>query len=166
MTQRIGLAITTALAENRMSMTALAREVGMSPDGVSRSARGLRVPTLETAVRMAEVLGEPAIVSAVIAARGKRCATCDAAFVDTDRANKSRCCSDRCAATRYNREKRDLRRAEQQGTIRLFRNRLTSHQKAVRAFCMACTGRTMLCQQPSCELRPVSPARLERRNVA
>lgn len=96
MTTRIGTAVSTALAENGWTAAQLARLMGMSPDGVYKAAAGKRVPALSTAARMAELLGAPSVMSAVIAARTKSCETCAAPFVDNDRANMSRCCSARC----------------------------------------------------------------------
>lgn len=160
MTARIGRALTAALAEAGMTRGSLARELGMSADGVGKAAAGTRVPALETAERMAELLGAPAILKAVIEARTRVYPVCDVSFVDRGRNCRGRTCSATCQTTHYQRRARAINSASTSARLRVTTNRLRLHQRLTLAHCMSCTGRSLVCRDASCEWRPVSPAKL------
>lgn len=152
-----------AMTARGVSGVSLAFDIGVSVSAIAGWRKGRRTPGMENGHALAEALDWPALSVLVTKARTRTCPVCSAAFVIGSKATThGRFCSRTClAANTYRRL-----RAQKTNDGLIARNRLTTHQEAVRAFCMACTARTLICTQPKCELRPVSPARLAARRAA
>lgn len=157
-------ALTEAMTARGMTAVALAEDMGSNVSTISDWKRGRRLPGMENAHALAEALDWPALSRLAMKARTRTCPVCEAAFVIRSKATRHGAfCSKACrAAAAYRR----LYGTAKEHDGRVARNRLTMYQDAVLAFCTSCTARTLLCTQPECELRSVSPARLDRRMAA
>lgn len=152
-----------AMTTRGVTALRLAEDIGVSASAIADWKGGRRTPTRENGNALAEALHWPALAAMVTKARTRTCPVCAASFVIGSKATThGEYCSKTCrSAAAY---RRLYGRVQQDGQV--ARNRLTLHQEAVRAFCLACTARTLVCEQPKCELRPVSPARLAMRRAA
>lgn len=135
----------------------------MGSQHVTRWISGKTLPEHPTVVELADLLGWSRLVELSAAIRTGPCSMCGNPGLNMRKPWPPRYCSKACmyrASDRRHRGVVKMTRAESQS------RRLTAHQAAVRAFCLACTERTLVCLQPKCELRPVSPAKLARRAAA
>lgn len=130
---------------------------------VHKWLNGTALPEHPTIVELADLLDWPKLVAISAAIRTGPCVLCGRPGLNMRKPEPPRYCSKRCMYRANDRRRRkvvSLTRAES------FSRSLTLHQDAVRAFCSSCTERTLICRQPACELRPVSPARLSTRQAA
>jgi hypothetical protein len=153
---RLNLAITA----KGMTIIDVHHETGVSLSALYKIRRGLSVPSIQTAARLAEVLDMPSIGEAALALRTKQCIVCTGTFVDRGRNNTGRCCGQQCSQVM--RVRRERKASEEYfGRLHVIaRRRMSTYTRAVLAFCSACEPEGM-CRKASCELRPVSPLPLK-----
>lgn len=154
---RFGALLDATLRARGIGHDSLARRIGgLGSSSVHNWVRGINLPRLETALRLAEALDEPRLAAIVREARTGACETCGAAFLNEGGTPK-RYCSEAC---------RLVRQAMRSGTPTRERavaaeRRLALHRDAVAAYCAGCEPE-MLCRDAGCALRPVSPLTLAR----
>lgn len=150
-----------AVAVRGITRATIAEQMGNQH--VHRWLAGQSMPEHGTVVELADLLGWPRLVTLSAAVRTGPCSLCGQPGLNMRKPYPPRFCSKRCMYRANDRKRR--------GVVRLTRaeshsRRLTLYQDAVRAMCMSCTARSMVCTQPDCELRDVSPARLSLRSAA
>lgn len=180
--RRFGAELRRAMTRRHVGAKPLAAAAGVTQSAVGKWRMGDNLPTLSTALRLADALDAPALAAIVREARSGRCAACGAHYVHEGGAPR-RYCSSRCqvlgARSRSGvlaarREAVMLLRGEllRTGPARKqsigkaltlledgrygvgLERRLDEHTDAVTAMCRACTDG--LCPDAACPLRPVS----------
>ncbi len=139
-TRRFDAVLHRALLRRGMGTRALAAAIGVSAPAVRYWRRGEYLPSMEMAERLADVLGEPAILDAVRAARTGTCRLCGRGRLIRI-SSRRYYCSDRCR-----------RLAEKGVTPKVPDER----DVAIAHFCAQCEPEG-LCRDIDCPLRPVSP---------
>jgi hypothetical protein len=135
------------------------------PARISRSTlmnalSGNDTPSIETAERLADVLGWPSLVDVARRSREGRCAICGAPFLAATHATKRRYCGSNCTQIAHMRLARESQRKRTLTDTRLVKQRLAIYQESVAAFCRQC-GDTE-CPDATCLLRELSPLPLAR----
>jgi hypothetical protein len=130
---------------------------------VHRWLAGQSMPEHGAVVELADLLGWPRLVTLSAAIRTGPCSMCGQPGLNMRKPYPPKFCSKRCMYRANDRKRRGVVRMTRAES---FSRRLTLYQESVRSFCSDCTERTMVCRDASCELRGVSPARLDRRLVA
>lgn len=155
---RFGALLDATLKARGIGHDSLGRQVGgLGNSSIHNWVRGINLPRLETALRIAEALDEPRLADIVRQARTGACETCGAAFLNEGGTPK-RFCSEPCKV---------VRNAMRGGTPTRERaivaeRRLALFRDAVAAYCAGCSPEG-LCRDAGCALRPVSPLTLARR---
>lgn len=147
-----------AMDRRGLTTLGLARKTQVSPHTVRRWRRGLAIPRMDTAARAADVLFYPSLLDIVRKARTRVCDFCGREFMDDGNAIRARYCSRRHESAYRNREARPVKYeafvTRKHDAVKL--------QTAVDAYCWGCEPEGV-CRTPECELRGVSPLKLERR---
>lgn len=130
----------------------LARALGVRHDSVSLWRWDKRIPSVQRAEQMAEVLNSPMLYGFVKRMKTRTCPVCEAEFVAGHKAASQRFCSQKCFYTFWRRQEQ----GERVQIAKVVRHRLDDFQRAVSAYCDACEAGG-LCRTPACPLRPVSP---------
>ncbi len=140
-------ALTAAMAARKIGVNALAKQVGTSHALVSRWTIGEAIASPAMADQLADVLCDPDIVTAVLAARRRFCKRCYRRFIAVNR--NQLYCSSTCkdAVFRARANKRDV-------SARKLRTKIM--ERAISLHCNWCQP-DGLCRDSKCHLRRVSP---------
>lgn len=131
----------------------LGLKIGLRAETISNLRTGAAMPSLRSAMALAEALDWPTLGEIALRDRSGACVVCDSPFVSNQvGANTRQYCGKRCRALARNRVVLGRRSAKSVVMAR----RLATFQAAVDAFCRGCEPEG-LCRTPDCELRPVSP---------
>lgn len=151
---RFGTLLTETMAARGVGKKGLARQLGTSGGLLWQWAHGNNLPRLETALRLAEALGEPRLASIVREARTQQCETCGTDILN-EGGTPVRFCGETCKAIRN--QLRGGKPARERAVV--AERRLALYQESVATFCRGCEP-DGLCRDAECALRPVSPLRL------
>lgn len=156
---RFGALLDATLKARGVGKKGLARQLGTSGGLIWQWCAGNNLPRLESALRLAEALGEPRLADIVREARTQRCETCGTDIIN-EGGTPVRFCSDSC---------RVVRNTMRSGTPSRERavvaeRHLSLHRDSVAAYCRGCEPEG-LCRDAGCALRPVSPLRLAKREA-
>lgn len=154
---RFGVLLTETMAARGVGKKGLTRQLGVSGGLLWQWSNGNNLPRMETALRLAEALGEPRLADIVREARTASCEVCGASIIN-EGGGPVRFCTEAC---------RVVRNVARSGTPTRQRavvaeRRLALYQDAVAAYCAGCEPEG-LCRDAECALRPVSPLRLARK---
>lgn len=149
---RFGRALERSMKRRDVGTRTVAEALGSSRTTVMYWRTGRLLPRIETVRRLAAALDDEALVTVALELRGKRCETCDVAFVDDSGSDNRRYCSASCQ--RVAEKKRVGSTVDKRAAV--AERRLVDHQRAVADYCNGCepSGR---CVTADCPLRPVSP---------
>jgi hypothetical protein len=154
-----------ALAKREIKTSAqkseLAKECGISYSALWGISTGRRIPSPTTVKALSIALGWPYLVRESNRLRTKSCLVCERTFIDSTNEGKRIYCEEACRQTNQSRIKRESERGKKQEHITITKKLLTRHRDAVDAFCRSCCPEGV-CDNPSCELRPVSMMPLPR----
>lgn len=153
---RFGRLLDATLRARGVSRRSLALRLGTSPGLVWQWCAGNNLPRLESALRLADALGEPRLAAIVREARTAPCEACGAPVL-AEGGRPVRYCSEACRAVRN--AMRGGVPSRERAVV--AERRLAIHRDAVAAFCRACCP-DGLCDDATCDLRPVSPLPLAR----
>lgn len=140
----------------------LAAAAGVSKRAVDAWRAG-RMPRMEVAVRVADVLDWGSLLEAVRQHRERACEACGGPMMATGYGPERRWCGDRCGSRAWHREQRESESTRELAVLRLA---VTEHREAVAEMCRRCTLGEGTCWDGTCALRDVSPLPLARRNAA
>lgn len=155
--QRWGAALRAAQLARGVPSKSLAAAIGVNPGSVSALRRGLKLPLMETAHRIAEALVTPSLELLAAALRTTRCEVCDRDFIESHRGGYSqKWCSWNCEWTGRYRRRLRISRDDAHERTALWRNVAERRQVAVDAMCRTCEP-LGTCKDGGCPLRPVSP---------
>jgi len=159
--RRFAIELDRAVVRSGMSLRGLARTVGLSRSALHFYREGVTMPSLETAARLADVLGAPRLVEIAASSRSGSCAQCSRPFTSAAGAGNRRYCSEDCRVIAY--RLRMSPPARERAIV--AERRATRYADAVAEFCRACEPEG-ICRTPECPLRVVSPLPIARRRVA
>lgn len=157
---RFGALLTETMAARGVSIRSLAAQLRLSKGLMWQWRAGNNLPRLETALRIAEALGEPRLVSIVREARTVHCETCGTEVL-VEGGRPVRYCSDACKVIRN--ALRSATPSRERAVV--AERRLSLYRDAVAAYCAGCEP-DGLCRDAGCDLRPVSPLRLALREAS
>jgi transcriptional regulator with XRE-family HTH domain len=159
--RRFAVALDRAVRANGATVRGLARASGISRTAVHFYLHGETLPSLETAGRLADALGAPALVAIAAEGRSGTCQHCARPFTSAMSAGNRRYCTESCrirgSRQRYGVPARDRAIVAERTAAR--------YVDAVAAYCRACEPEAT-CRTPECPLRVVSPLPIARRRVA
>jgi hypothetical protein len=146
-----------ALEVRKMNLTKLAEEVDMAYDSLKKYKRGVHLPTMESAAKLADALKWPALSEAAKLQQTCEAEDCERTFWVNNRA-KRRFCTRACSTRTYrlNVLRPDGKKRVKSEYLRKT-HQLALHEEAVRLFCISCVGSDYICPDAECPLRPVSP---------
>jgi len=162
--RRFGDALRRAMARHQVGQKRLAKQAGVASSAVAQWRMGRNLPTLATAIRVAESLGDDTLVAIVREGRTKPCARCQKPFLHEGGGPK-KYCSERCLVAAQKLRvgvEPDVpidvavRAKAMVADVVASLDELAVHQVAVLEFCRTCEP-AGYCQTPACALRPVSP---------
>lgn len=156
---RFGVLLEETMARRGVGKKGLARQLGTSGGLLWQWAHGNNLPRLETAMRLAEALGEPRLADIVREARTVPCEVCGTPILN-EGGGPVRFCTDACKVVRN--VLRSGTPTRQRAIV--AERRLALYQDAVAAMCHGCEPEG-LCRDAECALRPVSPLRMARREA-
>jgi transcriptional regulator with XRE-family HTH domain len=138
-----------------MTPAAVHRATGVDQSTLSCWLAGTRLPTLQRADRLADVLEAPALSTAVASALRRRCVRCRRKFyAEARNRNHTRYCGKACRMA--------VHRARVNRTdVAASRLRTAKLERAIAAFCRGCEP-DGICRTAACPLRDVSPFPLGR----
>lgn len=150
-----------AMKARGMGNSQLRAATGIPLGTIKHAITGAHLPLQDTVIRMADALTWPNLATIAARSRTVTCILCGTEFVRTKGSERTRFCSSICARTAWARRQREAqgrkRESRTLGDLRLTRNRLEAHRRAIAAFCADCTAGEMVCRDDGCLLRPVSP---------
>jgi hypothetical protein len=159
---RFGLELGRAMRANGASIRGLTRDVGASRTAIHFYLAGENLPSLETAGRLADVLGRPSLVAIAAEGRSGACEVCDRPFTSAAGAGNRRYCSEACRVRMGHIRARS-------GPVReraiVAERTAARYVAAVDAYCRTCEPEAT-CRTPECPLRVVSPLPIARRRIA
>lgn len=146
-------ALNDAIAASGLTKREIARRCAIQPETLTDLVYGRTIPLPGTASRLAELLGQDAILTHATRMRSGKCEQCGGRFVSraTNTARR-RFCSTNCQTAAHNRRGRERRHA----IDRLTKNRLAMYQETVAAYCSWCEPQGV-CRNAACVMRPASP---------
>lgn len=156
---RFGALLAETMADRGVGNKGLARQVATSPGLIWQWRAGNNLPRLETAIRLAEALGEPRLAAIVREAREQACEACGTTIVN-EGGTPVRFCSDPCRVIRN--QQRGAVPSRERAIV--AERRLSTFVESVALYCHGCEPEG-LCRDAGCALRPVSPLRLARRDA-
>jgi len=162
-TRRWSRLLDREMTKRGLSNVALASLSGIQRERIWRWRTGFRLPLLENASILAEVLSCHAILTMVVAIRSKDCATCGTGFVDGSSCMTAKYCGNRCRLAAEARRQRATR-----GSLGVFAHaRLDIYKKTIAKFCQECEPEG-LCRDAVCPIQAagISPLPLVKRRTA
>jgi predicted nucleic acid-binding Zn ribbon protein len=155
---RFGALLVETMAARGVGKKGLARQLATSGGLIWQWSAGNNLPRLETALRLAEALGEPRLADIVREARTVNCEVCGTPILN-EGGTPVRFCTESCREVR-----RKLRVGAEPARVRAVgaERRLALYQDAVATMCRGCEPEG-LCRDAECALRPVSPLRMARK---
>ncbi len=159
--RRFGVELGRAMKRHRATVCGLARDAAVSPTSVHFYLAGQNLPSLETAGRLAELLGAPSLIAIAAEGRSGTCELCSRPFTSAMTAGNRRYCSEDCRVLAGRRRAGSSVRDRAIAAERIA----ARHADAVAAFCAACEPERA-CRTPECPLRVVSPFPVARRRVS
>jgi DNA-binding XRE family transcriptional regulator len=151
------VAIKRAMAKRGVTQKEIALAIGLSPTTISTYTTGKKVPKHVVAVRMADFLNWPEVVTLSTKLHSHGCEICGRTTLDAGQQYKKKYCGRACRSTAHTRKQRARRTGVSHERDRYVRRRLSVFQESIDRYCHDCTAGERLCRDETCSLREVSP---------
>lgn len=154
-----GRELARAMQRRSVGARTLAAAVGTGRSTITNHRRGVLLPRHALAVRYAQALDWPKLVTLSLAARQKSCHHCTRTFIDDSGSSNRMYCDSRCQKAAERARKKGPPRREVRRGLAL---KVAELRKAVDEMCRACEPEGA-CRMADCPLQPVSPLPLDER---
>ena len=143
-----------AMSTRGLSEREVERRIGLSYSLVGRYSRGLALPSMDSALRLADVLDWPGLADIMLRHRSHVCEGCGITFVDNGHGGqKRRFCTHACNQRTHRRRAAQVREAKE---LLVTRREVERFRDTLRAWCMDCTAGEGLCRDDGCAWRGLS----------
>ena len=141
-----------ALDRNNLTISQLAREVGIKYDRVHHWVSGRSMPSIHVVQQICDALGDEEIMIAAVRVNTRICSNCSKEYVQESSQGRSFLCGADCRQ-QSNRLKEKTGKSSIQLTQYVAQD---EYKLAVDEYCKGCEP-AGICVTPQCALRPISP---------
>ena len=136
----------------------MATDLGLNESTVGAWRTAKNLPSIESAVVLADYLSAPSLLHMVSRERTIACQLCERPFIPTNRGGLKRLyCSEICQRTGVA-QRRSMANRKEWGKVHTrWENRYHRAQTAIDAMCNECADWEGVCRMAKCPLRSVSP---------